>query len=116
MTLVNGLRRALSSGFLLVDAEGDVPHDWLLDGQPSGDLRNFLLAQHDAVSGGGTVEDAFRDAGGTILLRTLRVGKTRAEGITFVTDDQGRVALRILGGGKGTDLVIRIAIPHSASA
>lgn len=116
MTFVNGLRRALSSGLLLVDAEGDVPHDWLLDGQPSGDLRNFLLAQHDAVSGGEAVEDAFRDAGGTILLRTLRVGTVRAEGITFVTDDQGRVTLRVLGGGKGTDLAVRIAIPHSASA
>lgn len=116
MTLINGLRRALSSGFILVDAEGDVPHDWLLDGQPSGDLRNFLLAHHDAVTGGEAVEDAFREAGGTILLRTLRAGKTRAEGITFSKDDQGRVTLRVLGGSKGTDLAVRIAIPHSASA
>jgi len=116
MTCVNGLRRALSACFILADAEGDVPHDWLLDGQPSGDLRNFLLAHHDAVAGGEAVEDAFREAGGTIVLRALRVGKTRAEGLTFLLDAEGRVGLRVLGGSKGTDLAVRIAIPHSASA
>lgn len=114
MGMVNGMRRALSASLALTNARGDVSHDWLLDGQPVGDLRLFLLNRHAPCADGEIVEDAFRNAGGTILLRTTRADGPRVDGLTFVVDTEGRIGLRILGGGEGTDLSLRIAIPHSS--
>jgi hypothetical protein len=112
MTLRHGLRRALSASMTLVDAEGVVANVDLLHAQPSGDLLAFLSR---AYANGEAVEDAFRDAGGTIQVRTRALGKP-VEALTLDVDNAGLPVLFLVGGGEGTVLDIRFAIPHSSAS
>ena len=110
MTPRHGLRRALSASMTLVDAEGIVGSGDLLHDQPAGDLRTFLSRTY---ASGEAVEDAFRDAGGTIQVRTRALGKP-VEAVTLDVDNAGLPVLFLVGGGAGTVLDIRFAIPHSS--
>jgi hypothetical protein len=111
MTILPGLRRALSASLLVQDAGGALDNDTLLAAQPEGDLRTFLArtyAGHEAV------EAAFCDAGGSIIVRTAVAGAAPVAAVAFDVDGQGRPTLRITGGGAGTLLALRLAIPHSS--
>jgi hypothetical protein len=111
MTLLPGLRRALSASLLVRDAGGVLDNDALLASQPEGDLRAFLsrtYADHEAV------EVAFCDAGGSIIARTADAGAAAVDAVAFDVDGQGRPTLRITGAGTGTLLALRLAIPHSS--
>lgn len=104
MAVTSGLRRALTC--CLHTDIGVVSNAELLDGQPEGDLRTFLstsFAQGDAV------ETAFRDAGGSIIVRTT-AGDVTAVG--FAVDEAQRVILYVEGSKTGS-VELRLAIPHS---
>lgn len=111
MTVYHGLRRALSASLLVSDAAGALENAVLLEGQPEGDLRTFLSRTY---ADGGAVERAFCDAGGTVLHRVAEAGAASVDFIAFGTDGSGRPVLNIGGGGKGTVLSLRFAIPHSS--
>ena len=110
MTIRHGLRRALSASVTLTDAEGIVANADLLHDQPPGDLRTFLSRTY---ASGEAVEDAFRDAGGTIQVRTRALGKP-VEALTLDVDNDRHPVLFLVGGGMGTVLDLRFAIPHSS--
>jgi hypothetical protein len=111
MTVYHGLRRALSASILVSDAVGTLDNALLLEGQPEGDLRTFLSRTY---ADGATVERAFCDAGGTILLRVVEAGAAPVDSLALGVDAAGRPLLNIGGGGKGTTLSLRFAIPHSS--
>lgn len=111
MTVTSGLRRALSASLLVQDAGGDVDNATLLAGQPEGDLRTFLsrtYADHEAV------ETAFSDAGGTVVARVADAGEAPVDAVALDVDGAHLPILRITGGGTGTLLALRLAIPHSS--
>ena len=111
MTVYHGLRRALSASLLVSDAAGVLESAVLLEGQPEGDLRTFLSRSY---ADGATAERTFCDAGGTILLRVAEAGATAVDFLALGVDAAGRPTLNIGGGGKGTTLSLRFAIPHSS--
>ena len=111
MTVYHGLRRALSASLLVSDAAGVLESAVLLEGQPEGDLRTFLSRSY---ADGATAERAFCDAGGTILLRVVEAGATAVASLALGVDAAGRPTLNVGGGGKGTTLSLRLAIPHSS--
>lgn len=111
MTVYHGLRRALSASLLVYDAGGVLDNATLLEGQPEGDLRTFLSRTYTDPA---TVERAFCDAGGTILLRVTDAGALPVGFLALGVDATGRPVLNIGGGGKGTSLSLRFAIPHSS--
>jgi hypothetical protein len=111
MTVYHGLRRALSASLLVSDAAGVLENATLLEGQPDGDLRTFLSRTY---ADGPAVERAFCDAGGTILSRVSESGALPLTFLALGVDAAGRPVLNIGGGGKGTMLALRFAIPHSS--
>jgi len=111
MTIYHGLRRALSASLLVQDAGGVLGNDVLVEGQPEGDLRIFFSRTY---ASGEAVERAFSDAGGTILLRVAEAGAAPVDFLALGVDAAGRPTLNIGGGGKGTTLSLRFAIPHSS--
>jgi hypothetical protein len=111
MTVYHGLRRALSASLLVTDAAGVLENAVLLEGQPEGDLRTFLSRTY---ADGAAVERAFCDAGGTILSRVGAAGGAPVDFVALGVDVGGRPVLNIGGGGKGTLLSLRFAIPHSS--
>lgn len=111
MTILPGLRRALSASLLVQDASGLLDNAALLAGQPEGDLRAFLsrtYADHEAV------ERAFSDAGGSIIVRVADAGALPVAAVALDVDSAHLPTLRITGGGAGTLLALRLAIPHSS--
>lgn len=111
MTVYHGLRRALSASLLVSDATGMLENAVLLEDQPEGDLRAFLSRTY---ADGVTAERAFSDAGGTILSRVAEAGAAPVEYLSLGVDAAGRPLLNIGGGGRGTTLSLRFAIPHSS--
>lgn len=110
MTAYHGLRRALSMSLLVSDASGVIDNATLVEGQPEGDLRTFFTRTY---ADGAAVERAFCDAGGTILSRIVEAGPL-VKALPLGVDEAGRPVLTISGGGKGTLLSLRFAIPHSS--
>jgi hypothetical protein len=80
----------------------------LLSGQPEGDLRSFLSA---AYIDGEAVEAAFREAGGTIIVRAV-AGDVTA--VAFQTNETGRPVLSVFA-SEGSAVELRLAIPHSVT-
>lgn len=111
MTVYHGLRRALSASLLVSDAAGVLENTVLLEGQPEGDLRTFLSRSY---ADGAAVERAYCDAGGTILSRVAEAGAAPVAFVALGVDTAGHPTLNIGGGGKGTLLSLRFAIPHSS--
>ena len=104
MAVISGLRRALSAS--LRTSESEVSSVDLLAGQPDGDLRSFLSLSY---ADGEAVEAAFRNAGGTIIVRAT-AGDVTAVG--FTTDGQGKPCLSIVR-PEGSVVELRLSIPHS---
>jgi hypothetical protein len=104
MAVIFGLRRALTC-CLQTQAE-IVTNKELLEGQPAGDLRMFLSTSFPT---GEAVETAFRDAGGSIIVRTIAGDVTT---VGFSVDDAQRVVLCVRG-SVGNTVELRLAIPHS---
>jgi hypothetical protein len=78
----------------------------LVGDQPSGDLRTFFLATfRDAEA----VETAFRDAGGSIIVRAT-AGDVPV--VAFSTNEAGRPCLSV-SASEGSVVELRLAIPHS---
>lgn len=111
MTIYHGLRRALSASLLVQDAGGVLGNNVLVEGQPEGDLRVFFSRTY---ASGEAVERAFSDAGGTILARVSEACLIPVKALPLGVDEAGRPTLTIVGGGKGTLLSLRFAIPHSS--
>lgn len=104
MALTAGLRRPLTC--CIRAAVGTISNADLLEGQPSGDLRTFLSTPFAHAE---AVETAFRDAGGSIIVRTT-AGDVTAVG--FTVDEAQRVILCVEGSKTGS-VELRLAIPHS---
>ena len=104
MAVISGLRRALSASLRVSGAE--VSSAELLFVQPEGDLRTFLSLSY---VDGEAVETAFRNAGGTIIVRAT-TGDVTAVG--FTTDGQGKPCLSIVR-SEGSVVELRLSIPHS---
>lgn len=104
MAVTSGLRRALTC--CIRTGVGVVSNAELLQDQPPGDLRTFLSTSFDR---GEAVETAFRDAGGSIIVRTT-AGDVTAVG--FTVDEAQRIVLYVEGSKTGS-VELRLAIPHS---
>lgn len=104
MAVTFGLRRALTC--CLHTGVGIVSNKEMLDGQPAGDLRMFLSTSFPS---GEAVETAFRDAGGSIVVRPT-AGSISA--VSFSVDETGLPLLAVTG-AKGSAVELRLAIPHS---
>lgn len=104
MDLTFGLRRALSCS--LRCGPGVIENRVLLDGQPDGDLRSFLSS---TFADEASVETAYRNAGGTILVRATS-GEVSA--VALSVDEARRVVLRV-SASEGSSVEMRLAIPHS---
>lgn len=104
MAVTSGLRRALTC--CLHTGIGVVSNAELLDGQPEGDLIMFLSTSFPTAE---AVETAFRDAGGSIVVRPTAGTVTT---VGFAVDETQRVIL-VVQGGKGGSAELRLAIPHS---
>lgn len=103
MALTFGLRRALTC--CLRTEAGLLSNEALLTGQPDGDLRSFFSASYATED---EVERAFRDAGGSIIVRPV-AGEVTTVGFVLEGNKPG---LRVAG-GKGCIVELRLAIPHS---
>ena len=106
MAVTFGLRRALTC--CLRTEAGLLSNETLVSAQPSGDLRTFLSATY---KDGEAAEAAFRDAGGTIIVRAT-AGEVSAVGFTI--DEAGRLCLSVTA-SKGCTVELRLAIPHSVT-
>jgi hypothetical protein len=104
VAVIFGLRRALTC-CLQTQAE-IVTNKELLEGQPAGDLRMFLSTSFPT---GEAVETAFRDAGGSIVVRPT-AGTVTSVG--FAVDETQRIIL-VIRGSAGNTVELRLAIPHS---
>lgn len=104
MAVVSGLRRALSASLRV--SGGEVSSPELLLGQPEGDLRSFLSSSY---VDGEAVETAFRNAGGTIIVRAV-AGDVTAVG--FNTDATEKPCLSVVC-SEGSIVELRLSIPHS---
>jgi hypothetical protein len=104
VAVVSGLRRALSASLRVSGAE--VSSAELLLGQPDGDLRTFLSLSY---ADGEAVETAFREAGGTIIVRAV-AGDVTAVG--FTTNEANKPTLSVQA-SKGSVVELRLSIPHS---
>lgn len=104
MAVISGLRRTLTAS--ICANPGVLSNAELLEGQPSGDLRAFLSCSY---ANGDAVETAFRDLGGTIIVRAT-AGDATAVG--FTTDGQGKPCLAVKGSDRSS-VELRLAIPHS---
>lgn len=104
MAVVSGLRRSLSASLRV--SGGEVASGELLLGQPDGDLRTFLSLSY---ADGEAVETAFREAGGTIIVRAV-AGDVTAVG--FTTDATGKPCLSVVCFERSV-VELRLSIPHS---
>jgi hypothetical protein len=106
MDVTFGLRRALTC--CLRSGPGVLSNETLVSGQPDGDLRSFMASK---FKDGEAAEAAFRDAGGTIIVRAT-AGEVSAVGFTI--DEAGRLCLSVTA-PKGSAVELRLAIPHSVT-
>lgn len=104
MVLTFGLRRALSCSIRC--EAGTIENRQLLDGQPDGDLRTFLSSTYASEN---DAETAFRNAGGTILVRAV---SGEVSTVALSVDESRRVVLRV-SASEGSLMELRLAIPHS---
>ena len=106
MDVTFGLRRSLTC--CLRCCPGVLTNETLVSGQPDGDLRSFLSATY---KDGEAVEAAFREAGGTIIVRAT-AGDVTAVG--FSANDTGKPVLTVQA-SEGSTVELRLAIPHSVT-
>lgn len=106
MDVTFGLRRSLTC--CLRSGPGVLDNETLTSGQPDGDLRSFLS---DTYKDSEAVEAAFREAGGTIIVRAT-VGDVTAVG--FIVNEANKPSLSVQA-TKGSIVELRLAIPHSVT-
>lgn len=108
-----GLAKPLSRAMnLLLAADDVVVENWCLhENQPTGGLRNFLVRQYPNAA---AVEQAFADAGGSVLVRATSGGAPPV--VAFRTDANGYPILSLKGAKTPAFCEVRILLAESARA
>ena len=108
-----GLLKPMSRSMCMTlpSGSGTVENRVLLADQPTGALRNFLI---DHYASDDQIEEAFNDAGGSIIARCTHGREPRA--IRFVRDDEGHPALHLHDAAPTSTVEVRVLLAESVRA
>jgi len=90
---------------------GTVDNLSLVADQPTGGLRNFLLASYESDD---AVEDAFASGGGSLVVRCTFGREPRV--VRFTRDDAGRPTLHLADAAPTSTVELRLLLAEAVRA